>query len=196
MTYATLQTDVASYLHRDDLTAKMPGFVALAEAEIFRELAVREVETTATGTTTGALIALPVDFASMVRVTVSQFGREMELAYGGDLYTTDTGCPQRYTIEGASIRFHGGSGYAYTLYYKATIPPLSDTQTTNWVLDNAPDLYLFASIMQTCNYTQDRELEAKLAPKVAQLIDSVRRLSMRRPLPDRGGLQIKPRNAA
>lgn len=195
MTYATLQADVATYLHRGDLTALIPGFIALAESGIFRELAIREIETTATGTTTGALIALPSDFASMVRVTVTYGGTEFDLAYGGDPYTVDTGCPLRYTIEGTSVRFHGGSGYTYTLYYKAVIPPLSDVQTTNWVLTNAPDLYLYASIVQTCNYTQDRELAATLEPKVAQLIDSVRRLSMRRQMPDRGGLQMKPRSA-
>lgn len=196
MTYATLQTDVAAYLHRTDLTAEIPGFIALAEAEIFRELAVREVETTATGTTTGALIALPLDFASVVRITATSGGTEFDLIYGFDPNAINTGVPTRYLIEGTSLRFSGGSGVAYTLHYKAIIPPLSVSQTTNWVLDNAPDLYLYASIVQACEYTQDRELAATLEPKVAQLIDSVRRLSMRRQMPDRGGLQIKPRTYA
>jgi len=62
MTYATLQTDVADYLHRDDLTAKMPTFVAQAEAMLFRELNLKNLETSVTGTTTDGLITLPTDF--------------------------------------------------------------------------------------------------------------------------------------
>lgn len=193
MNYTTLQAAITDYLHRTDLAAKLPDFIGLAEAEIFRELAVREVETSVTGTTTGAAIALPTDFASIVRITSTSGGTEFELLYGFEPASISYGTPTRYTIEGGALRFNGGSAQGYTLYYKAVIPPLSISQPTNWVLDNAPDLYLFASIVQTCEYTQDRELAATLAPKVAQLIDSVRRLSMRRQMPDRGGLQIKPR---
>ena len=53
MTYATLQTDVATYLHRNDLTALIPAFVERAEAVLFRELQVKDLATSVAGTTTG-----------------------------------------------------------------------------------------------------------------------------------------------
>lgn len=36
MNYTTLQAAITDYLHRTDLAAKLPDFIGLAEAEIFR----------------------------------------------------------------------------------------------------------------------------------------------------------------
>ena len=55
MTYTTLKTAIAENMHRTDLTTKIPDFIALAEAFLFRELNIRDLETSTTGTTTGGL---------------------------------------------------------------------------------------------------------------------------------------------
>lgn len=49
-TYAELQTSVASWLHRADLTSQIPDFITLAESKLNRKLRLRAQETTATGT--------------------------------------------------------------------------------------------------------------------------------------------------
>ena len=53
-TYAELQTAVANWLGRDDLTARIPEFIDLAEARLSRELETREQEKRATASTAGS----------------------------------------------------------------------------------------------------------------------------------------------
>ena len=44
-TYGELQTSVANWLDRDDLTARIPEFIALCESMVIRPLRVRGMET-------------------------------------------------------------------------------------------------------------------------------------------------------
>jgi hypothetical protein len=197
MTYATLQTDIADNLHRTDLTTKIPGFISRAEAFMFRELNVRDLETSATGTTTGSLITLPADFAYLVKITTTYNGREYQLDYANDPYaeTAVNGLPTSYMMESGGIRLYpqAGTGYAYKIYYGADVDALSDSNTTNWLLDNAYDLYLQASLAEAHRWTQETAEEAKANALIAPMVDSVRRLIERKAQPGRSGLQIKPR---
>jgi hypothetical protein len=197
MTYATLQTAIADNTHRTDLTAKIPDFIALAEAFLFRELNIRSLETSTTGTTTGGLITLPADFAYLVKVTTTYGGREYTLDYGGDprAETATSGLPYGYVMESGGLRLYpeAGTGYAYTIYYGMDVSPLSGSVSTNWLLDNAYDLYLQASLIEAFRYTQNTEQEARLSSLVGPMVESVRRMIERKAQPSRGGLQIKPR---
>lgn len=42
-TYATLKSDIAGWLLRDDLTAAIPSFIRLAEAAIRRDVRIRQM---------------------------------------------------------------------------------------------------------------------------------------------------------
>ena len=53
-TYGELQTSVANWLDRDDLTERIPEFIALCEAMVIRPLRVRGMETLDTSITTVA----------------------------------------------------------------------------------------------------------------------------------------------
>ena len=53
-TYSTLQTAVANWLDRDDLTARIPEFIALAETRINRALRIRAMETVSTAISTAS----------------------------------------------------------------------------------------------------------------------------------------------
>ena len=50
-TYSTLQTAVANWLDRNDLTDRIPEFISLAEATFNRTLRLRAMETTVSDTT-------------------------------------------------------------------------------------------------------------------------------------------------
>ena len=43
-TYSNLQTSIANFLARDDLTTNIPDFISLAEARMSRELDTRSQE--------------------------------------------------------------------------------------------------------------------------------------------------------
>jgi len=195
MTYATLQTDAADYLHRNDLSAKMPGFIALAESTLFRELHVKDMAVSVTGTTTGEYATLPADFGTVQRVTTVAGSAEYSLDYRAQDYTpTGQSYPTEYALESNKLRIWGAStGQPYTLYYIPNLAALSDSNTTNWLLSNAPDLYLYSTALEAAKYIRDAQEVATLTPMVGALIDSVRRASERKGQPATGSMQIKPR---
>lgn len=195
MTYATLQTDVADYLHRADLTAKLPAFVTLAEAALFRELQIKDMALSVAGSTTGEYGTLPTDFGSVSKVTTAVGDAEYTLDYKSPDYSpTGVVYPNFYALENNQIRIFGAStGQAYTLYYIPKITALSNTNTTNWLHDNAYDLYMYAVALEGAKYIRDDGQVQTLTPLVAGLVDSVRRISERKGQPLNASLQIKVR---
>jgi hypothetical protein len=121
MTYTTLQSDVADYLHRTDLTAKIPGFISRAESALFRELNIKDVQAMVDDVTDEDFITLPADFGSIARLTTTVAGSERTVDY---VTPTDQGST-RYSFEAGGIRLqNAGNGTAYKLYYTPVIAPL------------------------------------------------------------------------
>lgn len=197
MSYSVLKADIADYFHRTDLTAKIPAWIALAEAVFIRELSIKDLDVFEAGTTAAGYIDLPYDFGSLTRITITYGGRERALDYmaQSDVSTEITDAPGYYSFENGGIRVWGaGTGSAYTLYYKAELKPLSTSNSSNWVLLKAPDLYLYASCLEGAKYLRnDREIQS-LAPVVSAALDSLRRYIERRGMPSSASMRIKPRH--
>jgi hypothetical protein len=194
MTYSELKTAIADFLHRTDLTTSIPKFIERAEAMLFREINVKDLRVSAAGTTTGEYATLPADFGEVVRVTATYAGTEYDLDYGSQAINYTVTAPMRYALENNKLRIFGSSTVqAYTLYYTPKIAALSDTNTSNWLLENAPDLYLYASSLEAARYTRDSALEEKMNTLVMPLIDSIKRYTERKGQPTSGSLQIRPR---
>lgn len=64
--YSTLQSSIANWLARADLTNVIPDFIQLAEARINRDLRVRKMQKTLYGVSASRKITLPADYAGMV----------------------------------------------------------------------------------------------------------------------------------
>lgn len=196
MNYTELKTNIADYLHRTDLTSKLDTFISLAEAFLFRELNVSDLEISVTGTTTGSMIALPADFGTLSKITVTNAGREIELDHATPArwFTRSSGQPIGYILQDGAITLSPApdTGYPYTLHYTPVIAPLSATVSTNWLLDKAPDLYLLACQYQGSKYVGDTATLQILVGEMAPLLDSVQRLTKRRQAL-RGSLQIRAR---
>lgn len=194
MSYTTLQADVADYLHRTDLTTQIPGFISRAESFLFRELRIKQTEISVTGVTVGGYALLPTDFGSVSRISVSSSGSSLTLDYLSLAEATsaiDT-YPKYYSFENGQLRIWGtADGQAYTLYYVPAITALSDSNATNWLLDNAPELYLYASALEGARYIRDGAQVAELTGFVAASMESVRGFSERAGQPRTGTLQIK-----
>ena len=156
-TYSELQTAAANWLDRDDLTNRITEFVALAEATFNRVLRIRAMETTVSDTTVGGTKtdALPTGYLQMreIHLTTSPV---VSLSYITPeiMYRIRSGStsakPNSYTIVGDNLLFGPTPDGAYTYdmtYYKA-FDALSDVATTNWIILNAPDLYLYGTLLQ------------------------------------------------
>jgi len=153
-TFSNLKTSIANWIHRDDLTSQIPDFITLCEAKINRVLRIAQVEVRATATLDGQYEGLPTDFLEMRSIqTTGATGHELEYVtpqkYNQEYKTSDSGNPVIYTIIGSEIAFGPPPQDSYTMemvYYKG-FTALSDSNTTNWVLTNHPDVYLYGSLL-------------------------------------------------
>lgn len=153
--YASLQASVANWLHRADLAAQIPDFIALAEAKLSSNLVARqmEVRTNLTATAGNAYLTLPSDMLEMVRLTL-QTDPIITLKYASpdeltaDYPTSSTGRPAVFAVIGGQVQMAPIPDSAYTLEltYQQRIPALSGTNTTNWLLSGWPNAYLYGAL--------------------------------------------------
>ena len=165
-TFAGLKATIADYLNRDDLTAIIPSFITIAEAKFNRKLRTRQMIKRANAQIETAFFAYPSDWLQAKEFQLNtnpivrlQFVTE---AYGDELKANryvSIGQPAYYTITGTQLEFipTPDSTYSAELTYYAKIPALSDSNTSNWLLAYAPDLYLYGALMEAAPYLKDDE---------------------------------------
>jgi hypothetical protein len=168
-TYSALQTTIASYLGRTDLTAMIPTFITLAEARLQRELRTRPMLKSATANMTGGdnTIGLPTDFLEM-RDLFTQGNPRMPVSYMSpsaftrNARATESGRPVDYSVIGSEMNFAPipDGNYVLEMLYYAKPEALSDTTTSNVFLANYPDLLLYGSLAQAEPYLMN---DARLA---------------------------------
>jgi len=160
--YASLQTSIAGWLARADLTSAIPDFISLGEAWINRELRVRQMLKTVTGDVdVDGRFELPADYLEMLAVSGFRHGQMVPL-------------DNRYFIVDAdSVRLSNTTG-AYEFSYWARIPALSDAAPQNWLILDEPGIYLYSALVEAAPYIQD---DARMAVWVAKLSEITARLS-------------------
>ena len=173
-TYTELQSAVSNWLAREDLTSRIPEFIALAEAKLNRELFVRQMETRSTTTCDTSddepeFISLPSDFQSMRRIRLSSVTGKPRLTYlsgaQADEYrygsSNTSGQPSHFTIMGDEIELipTPDSNYTVEMVYRKNIPAMA-SNATNWLLTFAPDVYLYGALLESAPYIKE---DARLA---------------------------------
>ncbi len=154
-TYSELQTTIANYLSRDDLTSAIPDFIQLAEIRLRRDLRLRQMLTQASITATGGVstISLPSDFLQARDVYVDSdpdfpvtFATPSIFIRNGR--TNQSGVPAFYTILGSTIQFAPipDSNYDIKILYYAAPAFLSSSTTTNLWITTCPDALLYGSL--------------------------------------------------
>lgn len=155
-TYADLRTSVAGWINRTDLTAVIPDFVRLAEARIRRDIRARDQLTTLTVTLTSEEATLPADFleARWVKANVNGYPKTLEYV-AATIYDTnpEAGEATFYTVDGNLIKVQGGS--ECVVNYWAAYDAFSADTDSNWLLQNSPDVYFFASLVEALDYIRD-----------------------------------------
>jgi hypothetical protein len=160
-TYSDLQTSIASYLARSDLTSQIPDFITFAENRLRRELRIRQMLKSVTTSTVSAdaTVQLPSDFLE-IRDFIVMTNPIQPLSYSSpsslsnDPRTSQVGVPKSYTILASEFQLTPIPDAIYTLkmlYYSAP-SYLSATNTTNIFLTTAPDALLYASLIEAEPY--------------------------------------------
>jgi hypothetical protein len=162
--YSELKSTIADFLNRDDLASVIPTFIAMAEAQINRDLRHWKMEQRATGDLTNEYSLLPNDWLETIQVHVTGNGTyPVELASRDSIAdrrsanNDSSGRPRYYSHADSSIELFPTPDVSYTieLLYYQKVPSLSDSETTNWLLTEAPDLYLYAALIHSSPYLQE-----------------------------------------
>jgi hypothetical protein len=160
-TYAELQSTVADYLARSDLTSQIQDFISLAETRLNRDLRIRQMltYTTITMTADSPNVTIPADFLSIRDIHIIgspvytlKYESPSNLFRNTDSYIT--ALPKFYTTVGAQFVFSPIPDTAYVLQilYYAKPPVLSDANTSNVWLVNCPDALLYAALAEAEPY--------------------------------------------
>jgi hypothetical protein len=90
------------------------------------------------------------------------------------------GAPFYFTIVGNQIELAPtpNDDIDIEVLYRANIPALADN-TTNWLLTAAPDLYLYATLLEAAPYIQNDERLSVWGSAVALVIDQLNMLADR-----------------
>lgn len=167
MNYSQLKSTIADFLNRSDLTAVIPTFIELTEAQMERALRVRQMIGRSTASIDTQYSAVPADFleAKTLKITSAnpiqplQFLTPEQMDDRDQINSNAPGMPKYFTIIGNQIRVSPTPDATYTaeLVYFAKLTKLSDSVTTNWILTSSPDAYLYGSLMQAAPYLKDDE---------------------------------------
>ena len=166
-TFAELKTAAANWLDRSDLMDRIPEFIAFAEARFNRVLRIRDMETVSTAISTAAgtrEYSLPTGFVQMREfhlttdplTPLSYITPEMmSRIWAG----SSQGKPEVFTIIADNVRLGPNPDAVYTtsmLYYKK-ITALSASATTNDMLTNNPDIYLYGTLLEATPFIMQDE---------------------------------------
>lgn len=166
-TYSGLQQEVADYLNRDDLTAKIPTFITLAEKQIKRRL--RRSKSRQTVQFTSASFQIPDTIAEItsVRLVTDNPAQDLPfqivtpemLAESRAIVSNVAGRPRYGAVVGRELLLVPTPDQAYDaeLVVYLSMTPLSDSNESNSVLVEAPDVYLFGALMESAPYLEHDE---------------------------------------
>jgi len=164
-TYAELQAAIANWLNRDDLKTEVTDFISLGEAQINRDIRHWQAEKRATNTMNSRFTDLPSDVIEVIRLQLDNDYEPLKQIPPVRMHemraaSNDTaGRPCHYSVidGGFEVFPTPDDDYTATLYYRAKIPALSDSNPTNWLLSLAPDVYLYASLMASAPFLRDED---------------------------------------
>ena len=182
--YDQLKTSIANYLNRSDLEAVIPDFITLTERRLDRDVRaranmIRANTTTVSGT---AFYTLPTDMLELRNIVYDSSSNSYALAYmspeslSREYGTYTNGAPRAYSIIGEDLKIAPTPDGSYTLginYYQA-LTPLSSSVSTNNILSNFPELYLFGACAEGAVYLNDNEQLQRFSALYLEAVNSVR----------------------
>lgn len=161
--YTTLQTSIANWLHRADLTDVIPDFISLAESRLNRLLPSRgtEIDKTITATQGSAYIDLPSDFNTPVALWLEAWipRRELVFVVPTELpYMPIQTYPTYWCLKQNKIQFDrlANQNFNLTLRYIQLLDLTTDAPT-NYILTSYPDVYLYGALLESAPYVRDDE---------------------------------------
>jgi len=182
--YTGLKTSIADFLNRDDLTSVIPDFVALAEAQINRDVRHWRMEARSSGQQDPAdeYMQIPADWVETIRLHLTGTGTSVVNLVSRDAMADKraaqenaAGTPRMYTHANGQFQLFPTPDATtdFELLYYQKIPSLI-TNTDNWLLLEAPDVYLYGALLHSAPYLAE---DARLAVWAQLYSAAVQRLN-------------------
>jgi hypothetical protein len=180
--YTTLKSAIADWLLRDDLTAVIPSFISLAEAKFNRRIRDYRMVKRANAEFDAGYAAVPADWLQTVRfqlntspITTLEYVTPDQAAEEVRRYVA-AGQPRFFTVIGKQFQLVPSPDGTIQgeLTYHSKIPALSDSAADNWLLDVAPDVYLYGALMEAAPYLDDAEKMGVWANLLEQAMQALR----------------------
>lgn len=159
--YATLQSTIADYLNRQDLNAQIQTFIQFAEADLNTRLRCREMIGRSTTTSDQEYVALPSDWLEAINLQIIDGASplrfitldEADIIKKRQTYTSVA----FYTLMDGAIELvpAPADDVEIEMVYYKKITPLSDQNTSNWLLEKAPDVYLYGALVHAAPFLMD-----------------------------------------
>jgi len=190
--YGELKTTIADWLNRADLDQQIPDFITLAETSMNDVLRSSYMVSNTTVTTSTSEAALPTDALELVYVQVDGSDEApLEQVTPQQLITLrrarlrTAGVPKFFAIVGRNIKFAPApaSSTTFNIEYYAKIPALSggSDSGTNWLLTQAPHIYLYGALMHASPFLMDdaraQVMQSSVASQIQQAVRSSQTLS-------------------
>jgi hypothetical protein len=166
MTYSELKTNIASFLNRSDLDSQLDLFIDQTEAELNRRLRTKEMIKRATATADSQYMSLPTDWLEIINVEITSndfrplFQQSLESL---DVYRRANdnvvGQPVYFAVMDDALELAPTPDIEYTLQltYYEKVPALSDANTSNFVSNNNPDVYLYGALKHASIFLMEDE---------------------------------------
>ena len=182
-TYSELKSAVANRLRRSDTSSYVDDWITLAEADIYRRLRVKDMETALSVTISSGVAALPsgyidLKFAYVNANPVTRLKRKTA-AWIYEKYPTRSaqGIPVFVGREGSNLIFgpYPDSNYSINGVYYKSLGAVSSTAhalfTTN------PDVYVYGSLLMAVRELKDDKGIARWTPLYEQAITNAQAAS-------------------
>ena len=164
--YTELKSTIADWLNRDDLTSVIPTFISLAEHQMERSVRHYKMIVRKAALLDTQYTNLPNDWLETIRVHLTSGDtHRLELVSLDDMVElreksgNTAGRPRYYAHIGDTIEVYPtpDSSYDIELMYYQKIFTLSTGNTSNWLLDRAPDAYLYGALLAASPYLSEDE---------------------------------------
>lgn len=178
--YSDLKSAIQAWSYdRSDLATEADDFITLCEAELNRILRTRrQITITELTLDADSRAALPTDYLEFRRVTaLTTPRRTLDLVspnYRDDTYPyRHSGYPSVFTIDGDGILVLPTTTSDVEFEYFAKISALTESNTTNWVLEQFPNIYLYGSMKHAAIFIGDEGRTQQMGSLFNGLLDAL-----------------------
>ena len=161
--YTTLKVAIEEWSHRSDVVSLIDDFIDLTEAQLWKHLKIKEMDTRvqSAASTSDRFLTLPSNYLQYRKIVLISGGVYYPLMYKTPeamQVMSSSGRPKFFTVT-SEVEFDRIPDSAYTVehQYYAKLDSLSSSNLTNAVITNYPSLYLWGGLWHLWAWATDIE---------------------------------------